>query len=211
LSGTRARLASVLSFDGSIVETVTDQLELIECQREQTCVAPPLEDLGSHESERSLDPPTIDRDRREHLSQLFLVETAAQTQRADLVAMEARGEVTEDGMIFVSGNAFDDQLAACDTYRERRRLLEKRGKPARQTIDGRDEERVGAGIDGVLVHGHRQLDEQVGVVLGQCGVGGASDDRAHCMVHPLQAGAEFWREKCFPRREIAAKKTSRRD
>jgi len=31
------------------------------------------------------------------------------------------------------------------------------------------------------------------------------------MVHPLQAGAEFWREKCFPRREIAAKKTSRRD
>jgi hypothetical protein len=41
------------------------------------------------------------------------------------------------------------------------------------------------------VHRHRQLDEQVGAVLRQRCVGGASGDRAHSWMRPHAGGSRF--------------------
>ena len=119
--------------------------------------------------------------------------------------MQARGEVAEDGVLFVGGAALDDQLTSRGADRERGRLLEKRRKLPREAIEGRDEQRVRARIDRVLVHRHSQLDQQVGVVLWQRSVGGAGDDRAHCVVLRHPGGSNVLAREVLPREGDAVK------
>ena len=102
-------------------------------------------------------------------------------------------------MRLVGRDAFDDELSPRDTDGERRRLFEERRQPPREAIDGSDEERMRPGIDRVLVHGHGQLDEQVGVVLLKRGVGGSRDDRAHVEWHPQDSGSPISGARSAPR------------
>ena len=125
----------------------------------------------------------------EQFSQLGLLESAREAKRTDLVAVQPRGEVTQNGVRFVGGDALDDQLSPRDADRQRGRLVEERGETTREIIDGREQQRMRTRIDRVLVHGHGQLDEQVGVVLWKRGVDGSGDDRAHIGWPPRLRGS----------------------
>ena len=191
MSSAGARLAGVLTFACGVVESVVDQLELVERQRKESRIPPSLEHFRAHEAERLFHSSAVDCDRGQDFGELLLLETAREAQCADLMAVQSRGEVAENRVLFVSRDSFDDELSSSDAEGERWRALEERREPPREAIDGRHQQWVRARIDRVLMHRHRQLEQQVSVVLWKRGVGGSRDDRAHVECRPQRCGGEF--------------------
>jgi hypothetical protein len=89
-----------------------------------------------------------------------------------MVAMQATGELGEEGVLGIGGDAFDDELLAGDAEGEGRTLFEEVLGPAGDTRGRRTQRRMPFRIHRVLVEGNRELNEKIGQLSRESGLFG---------------------------------------
>ena len=76
--------------------------------------------------------------------------------------MQRFGEPAQDGLVWIGGDAVDDQLVAGDAERQRRAIVKEAFRHGREPRGGRLERGVSTRIDGVLVQRDRQFHQKRG-------------------------------------------------
>ncbi len=148
------------------------QLQALVRDSMQSDVIPRPELLRWSEAERIARALGIDRERPEHIGNLCGAETAMKGDRAQVMAMQATGELGEYGVFGVGGDAFDDQLLPCYAQRESRPILEQTLGAASHPRRRRGKRRVPLRIHRMLMEGDRELDQEIGQLPGQRGCHG---------------------------------------
>ena len=138
-----------------------EQLETVVGERKGVDALPARRQRVRVEPDRDAISPRVDRERRHKVGQLRALHAALELDRADVVAMKAERELVEQRMIRVGGDALDHELPARDADRQHRVFGEQAEQGARDGVDCAVEERMAGGIDRVLVHGDRKLDQKV--------------------------------------------------
>ena len=135
-------------------------------------VVPRAELFWRSQAERIAGALGIDRERAEHIGDFGDAETTMKRHRPEMMAMQATGELREDGIFRVGGNAFDHELLPRDPQREERSLLEQMfGAPRHARCRG-GKRRVTLRIHRVLMEGDRELDQKIGQLPGEGGCHG---------------------------------------
>ena len=118
------------------------------------------------ETERRLAARRIHRDCGERIGQLIRLDSLRELDRADVMLVEALGEPSQDGILGIGRDPFDDQLLPRDAERERCPRIEKNSEVVGEIVHGRTEEWVAGGVDGVLPECNGEIDEEIAQVTG---------------------------------------------
>jgi len=100
--------------------------------------------------------------RLQHVGDLSHAQAAMERHGAQMVAMQSPGELGQQRVLRVRGNAFNDELLPRDPQRERGAIFEQTLRAPRHPPRRRSERGVSLRIHRVLVERDGQLDEEVG-------------------------------------------------
>ncbi len=137
------------------------QLQLFKGQREEANMFPLLQHVGPLKSERLAAPANVNGHRRKRVSHLVSGDALQELHCAQVMAVQARRQVAQHGVVLVRRNAFDDQLLTRHTQREGRALvqqgIETPGEPGGRSLQQRMPRRVYR----VLVEPDRKFDQEI--------------------------------------------------
>ena len=143
------------------------ELEALVGERMQLYVRPRRQAVPVAEAERLPGPFGLDGEGPERIGHLFLLHAAPERDGTQVVAVQPPRELPEHGMLGVGSHTLDHELVAGHAEGDRRSILEQQRRAPGQPRRRRRERRVPFGIHGVLVHGDRQLDQEIGEVARQ--------------------------------------------
>jgi hypothetical protein len=114
---------------------VLDELQSIVSERKESHVRPELAHPLDVEADWCLRPNWVDSESRQRIPQLLASESANELHRADVVRVQAHGELLEHGVQRVGRDTFDYQLPARDPDRQRLTIADEEcSQPIGDTI-----------------------------------------------------------------------------
>ncbi len=133
----------------------------------QSDVIPRPELLRWSQAERIAGALRINRKCPENIGDFCSAETAMKRHRAQVMAMQATGELGEHRVLGIGRHAFDDQLLSCYSQRESRPLLEQTLCAASHPGRRGGERRVTLRVHRMLMEGDRELDQEISQLTGK--------------------------------------------
>ncbi|PYP37189.1 MAG: hypothetical protein DMD46_06215 [Gemmatimonadetes bacterium] len=146
---------------------VVHQLQPLVRERVQLHVRPGAHPLGRPEAQRLAAPLRVDGQGLQDVRDLAHLETTPEGDRAEVMAVEAPGELGQDGVGGVGRHPLDHQLVTRDAERHRRSVHHQLLHAARHPGRRRRQRRMAFGIHGVLVQGDGEFDQEIGEVARQ--------------------------------------------
>src|SRR5206468_222840 len=106
-------------------------------------------------------PVSLGSERAQHGGYFGSSQPAMEGDRAQVVTVESAGELRQQGVLRISGNALDHELLPRNAQREGGSFLKELLGPSCHPRGGGGEQGVPLRVHGVLVEGDRQLDEEI--------------------------------------------------
>jgi hypothetical protein len=142
---------------------ILNELQSIVSERKESHVRPELSHALDVETDWCLRPNGVDSECRQGIPQLFAPDSANELHSADVVPMQTHGKLFQHGVQRVGRNAFDYQLPARDSDRQRLTIAdEERSQSVGDSVYGSVQKRMALRVYRVLVQRDRQLDEKIG-------------------------------------------------
>ncbi len=165
----RARAAILVLVFRRRLTVLLQQLELFVGDRVQAHVIPGAQVFGRAETERLTAPIGVDGENPQHIRYLGDAQPAVERDGAQVMAVQAAGELGEQRVFRICGDPFDHELVARDAQRERGAFFEQVLGPSGDAERRRLQRGVPLGIHRVLMEGDGKIDQEVGEFPGECG------------------------------------------
>ena len=130
-------------------------------ERVQPHVRPLRQLLDGLQPERDGVLPTVDPDRRQHVTQLLAPHRAHDFDSAQMMMVQPLRQLAQDRVRLVRRDPLDHQLAAGDAEGERVALFEQGTQPALEPLDRRRQHRMPRRVDRELLQRNRELDQKI--------------------------------------------------
>ena len=128
----------------------------------QTNVLPGTQPLWRAETEGFTSALCLDRQRLQHIRDFAGTEAAMKCDGAEMMAVQAAGELGEQRVLRIGRHTLDDELVARHAQGQGGALLEEMLGAARDPRGSGRQRRMPLRIHGVFMERDRELDEKVG-------------------------------------------------